>query len=100
MSSPPNSSKMDKIEKVKAQADEVKEIMVDNIQHLIHNMETLESLEEKTSDLANNSKMFATSTRTLRRRTYCKNVRINFIITGVLLFILAIIAFSLYLRYK
>ncbi|XP_018336184.1 vesicle-associated membrane protein 7 [Agrilus planipennis] len=85
------SDDIDTISRVHGELDELKDIMVKNIDNIAMRGERLELLVNKTENLSNNSVTFRKTSRNLARVMFWKNVKMYFVIGGVLIVIVYII---------
>ncbi|KAK8726545.1 hypothetical protein OTU49_010297 [Cherax quadricarinatus] len=75
---------IDKISRLQGEVSDVKDILVKNIENLACRGERLELLINKTENLNNSAVTFKTTSRTLSRSLWWKNVRIIiFIVLGI-----------------
>ena len=67
----------DKVERVKDEVARVKDIMVTNIEALLERGERLDLLVDKTEQLSSNAVTFKQASRTLARRMWWQNFKVN-----------------------
>jgi len=88
-----------KTQEVLDQVEEVKGIMENNIRNLNKNMDSLEVLQDKTETMKDNSKAFAKGAVQIKRRMWCKNLKLQLLIIGIVLVILIIIIVPIALKF-
>jgi len=74
----------DKINRVKGEIGTVKTVMMDNIERVIRRGESIEVLVDKTEQLETSSQSFKVKSTSLKRKMYCKNIKMTFILVGVI----------------
>uniref|UniRef100_A0A182S9L1 Vesicle-associated membrane protein 7 n=1 Tax=Anopheles maculatus TaxID=74869 RepID=A0A182S9L1_9DIPT len=79
------------ISRVNGEIDELKDIMVKNIENITNRGERLELLVNQTENLRNNSVTFRQTSRNLARTMFWRNVRMYFLVTAILLFVIYVI---------
>lgn len=85
----------DKISAVQSEIDQVKDIMVANIDVIIERGEKLELLVDKTDHLAASSVAFRTTSRSLQRAMWWKNMKLTVCVgLGVLVFLYIVVCLS------
>ncbi|XP_063705437.1 vesicle-associated membrane protein 7 [Culicoides brevitarsis] len=82
---------IDALSKVHGQIDELKDIMVKNIESVTSRGEHLELLVNKTDQLRSNAVSFRTTSRTLARTMFWRNVKMYFIMACILILVIYII---------
>jgi len=82
---------IDALSKVNGQIDELKDIMVKNIESVTARGERLELLVNKTENLRNNAVSFRSTSRTLQREMYWRNVKMYVIIASIIILLVYII---------
>lgn len=85
------SKDIDTISRVHGELDELKDIIVKNIDSLAMRGEQLELLVNKTENLSTNSVTFRKTSRNLARSLFWKNVKIYFIIGGILTVVIYVV---------
>jgi len=88
---PSNPKPDEKTKKVLAEVEEVKIIMSKNVAKLADNIDNLEIIDDKTSSMVSLSGQFASKSKTLQRRIWWQNMRLNLIIAGIVILVLGII---------
>lgn len=81
----------DEISRVNGEIGELKDIMVKNIENITNRGERLELLVNQTENLRNNSVTFRQTSRNLARTMFWRNVRMYFLVTAILLFVIYVI---------
>merc|ERR1712224_431765 len=79
---------IDNIGTVKSQIDEVKDVMVQNIERVLERGEKIELLVDRTDQLNQQAFRFESSSRSLRRHLYWRQMRCRVIIALVVLVVL------------
>merc|ERR1712224_858764 len=79
---------IDNIGTVKSQIDEVKDVMVQNIERVLERGEKIELLVDRTDQLNQQAFRFESSSRSLRRHLYWRQMRCRAIIALVVLVVL------------
>ncbi|XP_059060020.1 vesicle-associated membrane protein 7 [Achroia grisella] len=77
------SKDLDAISKVHGELDELKDIMVKNVESMAMRGEKLELLVDKADNLATNSVTYQSTSRTLQRSLFWKNIKMYVIIAMV-----------------
>ncbi|XP_049281682.1 vesicle-associated membrane protein 7 [Anopheles funestus] len=85
------SHEQDEISRVNGEIGELKDIMVKNIENITNRGERLELLVNQTENLRNNSVTFRQTSRNLARTMFWRNVRMYFLVTAILLFVIYVI---------
>ncbi|XP_052900263.1 vesicle-associated membrane protein 7 [Anopheles moucheti] len=81
----------DEISRFNGEIGELKDIMVKNIENITNRGERLELLVNQTENLRNNSVTFRQTSRNLARTMFWRNVRMYFLVTAILLFVIYVI---------
>lgn len=83
----------DKITSVRSQVEEVKVTIQDSMTKALANTEAMEQVEEKTERLNQQAKVFKTAGKSLQRRMWCQNIKLNIILAlGLSLMLLVVLA--------
>jgi len=91
MSAQPQPKGSDKTKKVLQEVEEVKNIMHDNVTKMTSNMVQLDVIEDKTANMVDVSGQFANRSKTLKRKMWWQNMKVNLIIAIVVIIVIAII---------
>lgn len=84
-------NKADAISRVRGEISEVKNIMIENIEKVLDRGETLDLLVDKTEHLQGEAFAFKREARRVRRAMWWKNMRMWFIIGGLVAFVVLFI---------
>lgn len=88
-------TKLDKIARVQAQVDQVKDVMQSNISTVLANSEKIDIVEEKTIHLNEQAKAFRQTGKSLQRKMWWKNMKLNLMIGSCFMLFLIILLASL-----
>lgn len=86
-----NRGEGDSLAKLQNQVQEVTGVMKNNIEKVLDRGDKIDSLLDKTTNLEASSGQFFTSSRKLRRKMWCKNVKMWIILAVVIISILTLI---------
>lgn len=87
-----NDVNADRIRKVQGAIGEVRDVMLDNIEKVLARGERIEDTVARTDAMANNALHFKKAGTSLKRAMWLKNMKLWFILGGVLILLAYIIA--------
>eukprot|EP01130_Rhizamoeba_saxonica_P000220 TRINITY_DN1020_c0_g1_i1.p2 TRINITY_DN1020_c0_g1~~TRINITY_DN1020_c0_g1_i1.p2 ORF type:complete len:171 (+),score=32.67 TRINITY_DN1020_c0_g1_i1:479-991(+) len=80
----------DRIDEVQNQIESTKEVVIQNIDKILERGDRIELLVQKTEDMQQESYMLKTKSTNLKDMLWWKNMKLNFIIAGIILLIILI----------
>lgn len=86
-----NDPKNDKINSLNGEIEEAKMIMSNNVEKILENSEKLSGLVDKSSTLVELSASYHNSAKQLRRKLWCKNMKLTFIVALVVCLVIFVI---------
>lgn len=87
-----NDVNADRIRKVQGAIGEVRDVMLDNIEKVLARGERIEDTVKRTDEMAHNALHFKKAGTSLKRAMWCRNMKLWFILGGVLIVLAYIIA--------
>ena len=86
-----NNTQYNKLDDTKKQVDTIIDIMKDNIEKVLQRDEKLGDMENRTEELRDGASRFHKTSKKLKQKLWCKNMKFVIILASIFLFLIMVI---------